>query len=422
MVRERTFACLFLKGGRIQRGAGAEVSMKQSACRELEAWEILVGGFSKRRGAFDFYRSYILPIRFSADWAALPSAAVCAPSGCHMAVEPRPRRLGPVKTYVPLEADDSRNLKRLNMKKDVTKLMKTTRFVSRLVCGLLILSLLAAGGCRKGEPSSASGSSSGNTATSAPAADGKPAFTDLGSNGSRTDDELGFQLEAPAQGEEIVVFHTNKGDIRARLFPESAPITVASFKKHVQDGYYNGLIFHRVMQDFMIQGGDPKGNGTGGESAWGGSFEDEFNANLVNLRGSLSMANSGAATNGSQFFINQAGPIANSDWSQMSSMYSQLKELDKNQWSYIAQTQYNILNTDKLTDAYKSLYERQGGNPNLDGAYNAFTPQRGHAVFGQVFEGMDVVDAIAGVPTNASNNKPTDDVIMTSVELVKYEG
>ncbi|MCI8359719.1 MAG: peptidylprolyl isomerase [Clostridiales bacterium] len=300
--------------------------------------------------------------------------------------------------------------------------MKTIRFVSRLVSGLLILSLLAAGGCRKDESSSASGSSSGATAASAPAADGKPAFTDVGSNGSRTGDELGFQLEAPVQGEEIVVFHTNKGDIRARLFPESAPITVASFKQHVQEGYYNGLIFHRVIQDFMIQGGDPKGTGTGGESAWGGSFEDEFNANLVNLRGSLSMANSGAATNGSQFFINQAGPVSSAAWSQMSGMYSQLKELDKSQWSYIAQTQYNILNTDKLTDAYKSLYEQQGGNPNLDGAYNAFMPQRGHAVFGQVFDGMDVVDAIAGVSTNASNNKPTDDVIMTSVELVQYEG
>ena len=302
--------------------------------------------------------------------------------------------------------------------------MKTSRFVLKAVSGLLALSmLLLMAGCEKNASTTADPSASANTSgnASGTSADGKPAFTKVGANGSRTDDELGFQLEMPEKGEEIVVFHTNKGDIRARLFPESAPITVASFKQHVKEGYYNGLTFHRVIEDFMIQGGDPKGNGTGGESAWGGSFEDEFNANLVNLRGSLAMANSGADTNGSQFFINQAPAISSSTWSQYENMYSQLKEIDKSQWAYISQSQYNILNTDKLTDAYKSLYEQQGGNPVLDGAYNAFDPQRGHAVFGQVFDGMDVVDDIAAVQTDSSS-KPLEDVIMTSVELVAYEG
>lgn len=306
--------------------------------------------------------------------------------------------------------------------------MKSIRFVSKAVSGLLALSLLfLMAGCNDGasvtaDPTGSGSSGASGSSGSAGAADGeKPAFTEVGANGSRTDDPLGFQLEMPEQGEEIAVFHTNMGDIYVRLFPESAPITVASFKQHVRDGYYNGLTFHRVIEDFMIQGGDPKGNGTGGESAWGDSFEDEFNANLVNLRGSLSMANAGAATNGSQFFINQGSDVTSNTWSQFESLYAQLKELDKSQWPYIAQSQYTILNTDKLTDAYKELYEQQGGNPSLDGAYNAFDPQRGHAVFGQVFDGMDVVDAIAAVQTDSSD-KPVEDVIMESVELVTYEG
>ena len=80
---------------------------------------------------------------------------------------------------------------------------------------------------------------------------------------------------------------------------------------------------------------------------------------------------------------------------------------------------YTFLNMDAVTDAYKSLYEEQGGNPSLDGAYNAFTPQRGHTVFGQVYEGMEVVDAIAQVETDDSD-KPVEDVTINSIEIVPY--
>lgn len=117
-----------------------------------------------------------------------------------------------------------------------------------------------------------------------------------------------MQLEMPEEGEEIAVLETSMGTIRIRLFPEEAPKTVQNFKDLIQKGYYNGLTFHRVIEDFMIQGGDPNGDGTGGKSASGEDFEDEFSKNLVNIRGSLAMANKGPNTNGSQFFINQAGP------------------------------------------------------------------------------------------------------------------
>jgi peptidyl-prolyl cis-trans isomerase B (cyclophilin B) len=95
------------------------------------------------------------------------------------------------------------------------------------------------------------------------------------------------------------VMHTNHGDITLELFDEDAPKTVQNFKKLAGDNFYDGVIFHRVIKDFMIQGGDPTGTGTGGP---GYQFEDEFNDNKI-VRGALAMANAGPNTNGSQFFI-----------------------------------------------------------------------------------------------------------------------
>ncbi|HEX4734812.1 MAG TPA: peptidylprolyl isomerase [Thermoleophilaceae bacterium] len=95
------------------------------------------------------------------------------------------------------------------------------------------------------------------------------------------------------------VMHTNHGDITLELFDEDAPKTVENFKKLAGDNFYNGVIFHRVIKDFMVQGGDPTGTGRGGP---GYTFEDEFNDNKI-VRGALAMANAGPNTNGSQFFI-----------------------------------------------------------------------------------------------------------------------
>lgn len=103
------------------------------------------------------------------------------------------------------------------------------------------------------------------------------------------------------------VFETNQGQIKFRLFPDSAPKTVENFRGLIEKGYYNGIIFHRVIEDFMIQGGDPTGTGRGGESLWGRPFEDEFDSKLgFTKKGLLAMANSGPHTNGSQFFITTA--------------------------------------------------------------------------------------------------------------------
>ena len=141
---------------------------------------------------------------------------------------------------------------------------------------------------------------------------------------------------------------TSAGTIGLELFDEDAPKTIANFKKLASEGFYDGLVFHRVIKDFMIQGGCPQGTGTGGP---GYTFEDEFNDHKI-VRGALAMANAGPNTNGSQFFL-------------------------------------------VTTEAA----------PWLDGK---------HTVFGQVTEGMDVVDKIEGTETGP-NDRPVDDQRIESV-------
>ncbi len=105
----------------------------------------------------------------------------------------------------------------------------------------------------------------------------------------------------------IVVLQTNAGEIQVELFPEIAPKTCENFVGLVEKGYYDGIIFHRVIPQFMIQGGDPTGTGRGGESLWGKCFEDECDPSVrFDKEGILAMANAGPGTNGSQFFITTA--------------------------------------------------------------------------------------------------------------------
>ena len=191
------------------------------------------------------------------------------------------------------------------------------------------------------------------------------------------------QLSKPSKGESVAVMHTNMGDISIRFFPEYAPKAVENFITHSKNGYYNGLIFHRVINDFMIQGGDPTGTGMGGESIYKRSFEDEFSKELHNIRGALCMANAGPNTNGSQFFIVQAKSVPEN-------MISQMKDMPES-----------------FPEDIVDYYESAGGTPWLDFR---------HTVFGQVFDGMDVVDNIAGVEVGNAD-KPINDVIINSIEI-----
>ncbi len=113
------------------------------------------------------------------------------------------------------------------------------------------------------------------------------------------------QGETTPMGQQtIVVLETNQGDIEIKLYDDIAPKTCENFRQLIQNGYYDGIIFHRVIQNFMIQGGDPTGTGRGGQSIWGKPFKDEVNPKVTfNRSGLLAMANAGPNTNGSQFFI-----------------------------------------------------------------------------------------------------------------------
>lgn len=125
------------------------------------------------------------------------------------------------------------------------------------------------------------------------------AFADLHDTLSKTDK---VKMDNP-----IAVLETTQGIIEIELRPDYAPLAVENFSTHIKDGYYNGLIFHRIIKNFMIQGGDPTGTGRGGKSIWNRAFKDEFAKNVTfNKSGILAMANAGPGTNGSQFFITTA--------------------------------------------------------------------------------------------------------------------
>ena len=181
------------------------------------------------------------------------------------------------------------------------------------------------------------------------------------------------------------IIKTNRGDMTFVLFADVAPKAVENFTTHAKEGYYDGLIFHRVIKDFMIQGGDPTGTGCGGESIWGKSFEDEFSLDARNYYGALSMANSGPNTNGSQFFIVQAKEVP-------PTLLAQMEGLKNNGFPQ------------ECIDNYKEV----GGTPWLDFH---------HTVFGQIIDGADVLEDIASVKT-AAGDRPVYDVVIDTVEII----
>ena len=217
------------------------------------------------------------------------------------------------------------------------------------------------------------------------------------------------QLSPVQQGETIAVMTTTLGDITFRFFPQYAPLAVENFLTHAANGYYDGVIFHRVVPGFVIQGGDPTGSGMGGSSIWGAGFRNEDIPGLHHLRGALSMANAGPNTNGSQFFI-----VAND-------------ELDEDSVSFFAEVQEDfdlpVANDDRgnlLTWRHffhPDIVERylaEGGTPQLDNPFGRFS------VFGQVIDGMDVVDAINSVPLEPGD-RPVEDVVIISVVVTTQQ-
>lgn len=197
------------------------------------------------------------------------------------------------------------------------------------------------------------------------------------------------QMEEPNEGDQIAIFHIKDyGDIKVKFFENVAPKAVENFVTHSKEGYYNGVIFHRVIEEFMIQGGDPQGTGFGGESIWGKGFEEELSLDALPYRGALCMASSGTGTSslGSQFYIVQAN------------YRSQMENYMKS---------YGLEN-------FIEAYKKYGGDLADLVGYGQYT------TFGQVIDGMDVVDKIAKVETN-SKDKPLTDVVIESIEITTYK-
>lgn len=191
------------------------------------------------------------------------------------------------------------------------------------------------------------------------------------------------QLDLANQSGTKAILHTNHGDIEIQLFDDLAPKAVKNFVGLAKDGYYDGVTFHRVIPDFMIQGGDPTGTGAGGQSIYGDSFEDEFSDQLYNFNGALSMANAGPNTNGSQFFI-----VTN-------------ENLTTNLADQMAEVGY----PQEVIDHYVQC----GGTPWLD---------QHHTVFGQVIDGMKVAKEISRLKRDLSD-RPEQDAVIKSVTIEK---
>ena len=220
-----------------------------------------------------------------------------------------------------------------------------------------------------------------------------------------------LQAQMPEEGEEIAVITTSKGVVKMRFVPEEAPKAVENFKTLAKKGYYNGLLFHRVIEDFMVQTGDPKGDGTGGESCWGEAFEDEISPKLHYYRGAVAMANSGANTNGSQFFIVQAKDVVEEALTAL----RDARDNNKGEELGVTLTDGKYYTFSQLfPDSVLEHYKEVGGAAHLEYVFgNPYT------IFGQVFEGLDVVDAIAAAETN-ENDKPVEDITIESITFENY--
>ena len=231
---------------------------------------------------------------------------------------------------------------------------------------------------------------------------------------------VALQLQPMTPGEEVVVMQTNHGEIVLRLFPQAAPLAVENFMTHVANGFYDGLIFHRVIEGFMIQGGCSQGTGMSGRSIWDVGFGPEHNYDLWHFNGALAMAQTNAGNSiGSQFYIVHR---------------NFLPAMFANEFASILEIQNDILypadwdgSEPHLT--YGDVFLREvfehflevGGTPDLDFPFNHNGPNFGHTVFGQVVQGMDIVNSIATVAT-AAQDRPVEDVIIERAFIAVYMG
>jgi len=229
-----------------------------------------------------------------------------------------------------------------------------------------------------------------------------------------------LQLTPLIPGELLATMHTSMGDITIRFFPTEAPIAVENFLTHAWDGYYDGISFHRVMPNFMIQGGCPDGTGMSGKSIWGHGFGLERSTELRHFRGALAMAQSALPdSKGSQFYFVQNNSLD----SGFRNEFVSLLEMQDEEMAALPDG-----STATIGDiyTYESLryFIENGGTPHLDWHFS----ENPHTVFGHVVSGMDVVDAIANVTTEGGGNanqfqhRPVEPVTIDGFTFFLYGG
>ena len=227
---------------------------------------------------------------------------------------------------------------------------------------------------------------------------------------TNVDTKTNLQAQMPEEGEEIAVITTSEGVVKMRFFPEEAPKAVENFKTLAKEGYYDGLTFHRVIEDFMVQTGDPKGDGTGGESCWGEDFETEVSEKLHFYRGAVAMANAGPDTNGSQFFIVQQKTVMED---ALKAIEDAINNNDEEVGVTLTDGNYYTL-SQLYPEEVLNYYREQGGSAHLEYVFG-----NGYSIFGQVFEGLEAIDAIAAAETD-ENDKPVNDIIIESITFESY--
>ena len=222
-----------------------------------------------------------------------------------------------------------------------------------------------------------------------------------------------LQLSPLTHGELLLTMHTSMGDIILRFFPTEAPMAVENFLTHAWNGFYDGVTFHRVLEDFMIQGGCPMGTGMGGESIWGGTFGQELSSELRHFRGALAMSQSAMPSSiGSQFYIVQnhsLNPRSRSEFIDFLEM--------QNDYLQPMQDGSTLTVGDAFPVAALRYFLENGGTPHLDWHFS----ENPHTVFGHVVTGMDVVDAIANVRVDA-NGLPETPVTINGFTFHTYQG
>ncbi len=297
----------------------------------------------------------------------------------------------------------------------------------RNICAVSVCAVMLLSGCSNGDGSAGGGAQNTDTGTGKPTAMRLVKSTEDGNTGNVT-------LQP---GDTYAVISVKDyGDITVKLYPDEAPYAVYNFTELAKAGTYNGRTFHRIIEEFMAQGGSADGKSSGGDSFDGGSFRCEINTSLRHYYGALCMASAGGDQSDQFYIVNNKNPVDGladyyKDYADGTEQQIELQDMylgmiDKNDESmkryidyYTTQkqfyTDYNLgVNAmlETVTDRVTSTYFQKGGVPFLDGGYT---------VFGQTVDGFDVIDAISACEKvddgNGNISKPAEDIIIDKVEI-----